>query len=63
LITFLIVLLVFVGHKRFCGSFKQGDISFGFPIGDGFEENLILFIVQNLVPLSFVEAFIFRKLF
>jgi hypothetical protein len=55
--------LVFVGHKRFCGSFKQGHISFGFPIGDGFEENLILFIVQNLVPLSFVEAFIFRKLF
>jgi hypothetical protein len=55
--------LVLVGHKRFCGSFRQGDISFGFPIGDGFEENLIFFIVKDLVPLSFVEAFCFRRFF
>jgi hypothetical protein len=55
--------LVFVGHKRFCGSFRQGDVSFGFPIGDGFEENLILFIVKDLVPLSFVEAFFLEDYF
>jgi hypothetical protein len=37
-ITLFIILLFFKvqGHGRFCGCFKCGDISFTFPIGDGF---------------------------